>query len=457
MCAVPPGKRKDRKPKPNPHECLYHADPTSFLSAMKEVGRTLQIPAPLCKRGAMAVCSCRTSRTSSQRMNVAELRVFLASCEISDAMLLSHLTGGPIQTKADETNLMAIQLVKNALHEASICERESTLRFTALLKMTMKQDLSLLEKEAEIGGSKPVERKPCKRKGAPLYVMIHKIKKRSGGKANVLTLPMFGGNFKRLQLEARVGERFKSISLKYKPCYIEVDYQATGAAMAQKQQKTVVNIWCKKENYEMIRRQLVTEAQILQERITYAHEQQLIRFKMNKRDRYLRDANRRTRVSSSSLARLADPELIKEAKKEDFSRKRRADRQRKAVLMHRKTDSKRKKDGCLKCIHCYNSFTEVHAEHNELTGKPPRSKSIKIPPECRYHPGFPIKKLGKWSCCMQDTHNSSEPSDISTSHRVTGCSIGHSHVWRSRAGRKKNKDKAFNQIIEYTHKKGSFL
>ncbi|GFS13523.1 hypothetical protein ElyMa_001398800 [Elysia marginata] len=152
-------KKKARRLKPNPEECLYHADPESFLPVMKELGRVLEIPDFLYKRGAMAVCSCRTSRTSSQRMDVAELQVFLASCEITDAMLLSRLKEQPIVSKTYYwrkfyVSLPTVEFVENSLHEASIYGKESPLRFVAILKMALKSDFSLLQEELVIGGGK---------------------------------------------------------------------------------------------------------------------------------------------------------------------------------------------------------------------------------------------------------------------------------------------------------------
>ncbi|KAK3793161.1 hypothetical protein RRG08_024992 [Elysia crispata] len=406
---------------------------------MIDLGKILQIPMSLRKHAAMAVCSCRTGRKSSERISAAELQVRLISFETTDMMLVSRLTGNPESTKTAAPNSTTVHFVEDALHEVRASGRESPLRFIAVLKMALKQDFSLLHKEAESGRVRHTQIDKSQRKvnASPFLAnffrgMIHKKKKQSGGPAKLLQLPMFGGNAKLLQESDEIGTRFKVLSVRFNPCVIEIDYEATGIAMAKNIQRTIAKVWCKDEHYHVIHHKLFITAKTLQERLSARHRQQRMGFKV------------RTNFLSIPFAHLIDPELAQETLRDDFSRKHKADSKDKDKMRHRK------KVGSIKCLHCHITFNSVPTEQSKASltslGSGQFENDHNVTHSCRYHPGFQSKRLGKWSCCLQDFETYRKASDIAHIHMDTGCVNDQSHVWRYNVAKIKNKENKFKTI-----------
>ena len=447
---------ESRKPKPKPDACLYHANPLSFRVIMADLSKSLRIPAPHSKRAAMTVCSCRSGRASSQRTSVAELQVLLASSRTTDAMVLSRLMEDPEKTKGESASLMTIRFVENAFRDARIQGTESAVRFSALLKMAFNSDFSLLKQEASIGGGKCLEEKDnsdkSKQKRTHFSAKSHsalmfKRKRQIGRPAYTIILPMFGGNSNLLQEKEEVGRNFKNIALKFKPCVIEIDYEATGIAMAKNQQKTMAKVWCKQEHYQSIWIQLVHAAEKLQNTLTAIHVQKLKYAKGRRQAMGWQTRSLQLHTLNSPLAHLADPELAKEIKSDDFSKKQNGAR-------HDKMKTRQKtKQGVTRCLHCQNTPDDFdsdespvgQSESNQIRqcgceGDKARKNIRRPTPLCRYHPGF-IERSGKWSCCLQDAGSSkSAQPDSGTIHKTTGCVNDQPHVWRYKMDRPSNKE-----------------
>ncbi|GFO27662.1 hypothetical protein PoB_005416700 [Plakobranchus ocellatus] len=447
--------KKSQKSKAITEECIYHQHPESFRSSLAELRKVLSIPKQLFKKIAMAVCSCRKGQRSLERTSLSELEACIKK-DIPDENLLSRLINDG--TKEGAICFNTVQFVESVFREARTYRNESAIRLVALIRMAINGDFTLLEQEQSpesIERRLPANQKCNKNKEKArnvflrksMRVLLQKRKKQAGEQAKVVILPMFGGNTNLLQADTDIGRHFSNIAVMFKPCVIEIDYEATGLAMEKNQQKTKISIWCKDDVFLSIRNQLVAKARGLQSLITTAHLQQLARIKLLRRF----SAHKITKLAqplTSSIALVADPQVVKEIKWEDFSKKVHAERQAKSKKSYNCTDR------TLKCLHCNTTVTKLsedrhfskNAEHEQalLQSNPCdsqyRNKDISVH-TCRYHPGYPISHNKKWSCCFQDIDTTTlKEFELAIIHSSTGCVVDQPHVWRykSRNNRKEH-------------------
>lgn len=383
--------------------CLFHADKLRFEQLEKELKQSKWISRCNGHRLASAVCSCRKNFDwEPDQEELAEYAShFRAILQTQEWKLSSHLSA----------------FIKNILDSVTPTDY-SRCRLLKILFLAQQGDFSFLTRTAicknnvETTNVKKV--KPVSNKLTQKQFEIMERKKKKKLDSEVVELPMFPGNIKKL--ETKLGSDLVKFSKKERFFY-EMKHQLNNRSFNNDVNTTYIEIWSRNpgaiKSVASCLKQKATEAQEMAETIKEDRKT------MKRERRIARKARHYDYMDDEYLDNdICDDGLVcKDRLSSDF--------QLKVSKQDKHTGRKQVKKSVLTgghCLHCLKAFT-----------------SLKNADGCKYHPGFVFH--GRWNCCGEVVKNEF---DMESEHAETGCVEGPKllHIWRThkKAHRKPERD-----------------
>ena len=357
----------------------------------------------------MSVCSCRTRVT--HRMPLAELKR-ISENEASDQ------DNTAIFSTFENCSKQTIELIKQALILSKQEGELSALIFVCLIKMAKQRNFVLLQNEVN-GNGFEADTQKAKVKRNPFFMAVleSKLKRKYSLKVREFTVPMNPCDVQLLQNQPQIGQHFRTIKMKNKPCIIKCKRVVNVDPKHGHIFQTLFKVWCKDESFLRIKSQLSALA-------TDIHNKQKeeFRIKQHRKNQQMRLGWRYFRMSSRQFSHL-DPVDIKEEKTEDFETRRQ-------ISVKKDKVGQRLKTCMVRCIKCrYTAAVRNDSVRNDSTSELDLSTNFSsdLHPECVWHPGY--VKGDTWTCC-QTTESKGGESNCNANHwSKTGCSKG-DHAWR---------------------------
>ncbi|XP_045192824.2 uncharacterized protein LOC123549087 [Mercenaria mercenaria] len=379
--------------------CLYHKDKDSFSRIQKELQKSGWIPRTCAHRLAMAVCSCRKNKQPMPSRD-----------EFLDSQAKLEEQVDPLRAYLPKHLLTCLDDCMNSATETDY----SYCQFISILVKAKLGDFSMLSRAVLSTNSKISERDlqreiSRKKKLTPHQIEIIKNKRKRKMNSVLIKLPVFPGNFTKLQLDF----------VKESKGYLEPQYNLNNQNFESKKIETWVKVWGDPTNMKTLSERLTEEARAVQKRMDSEW-----------RERRTRNAERRRYLASvydddddeEEYENTVMSGNVKEHLTDDFSLKVQKSAKNKTKTVLAKAQTSVLQGG--HCLQCYKPFTDLHDGTS-----------------CTFHEGFIVsQELSNkriWSCCS-DVVN--EDMDAYTVHSTTGCSTSPVHNWRTHA-KSKGKDR----------------
>ncbi|XP_046549366.1 uncharacterized protein LOC124259303 isoform X2 [Haliotis rubra] len=370
--------------------CIFHTDKTGFECLRRQLQLLKVLPRHLSQRLAMAVCSCRKTRTTT---------INISNEEFSE---LKQTLKGHFNQWINTTSSSALAVACNILHtDSSPTSSEKHLLY--IIDRALNGDFTLLEAEKETSRRSTVTKdaepscgsdnsdNAVKLTKRQIGLMVKKRKRKMPIKEGV-SIPLHRNYIEPLQKV--VGARFEKICQKFK-CVVEVDWDATNSNMQSEVKQTKLLVWCRSsQTISDIRRYLL---EILNDRRLVQNTLNMKRYShVNGETEIVRDI-----VLSYQLTDHFTEKVL--------GRKRHRNR---TWQCRQRVKSLPSVLDTMLCSRCHQPYSEV---------------LVKDTP-CNFHPGQRDESNGEliWNCC----HKQSEYGDIADDHLYTGCWTG-SHMWDS--------------------------
>ncbi|XP_067652745.1 uncharacterized protein [Haliotis asinina] len=370
--------------------CIFHADKTGFESLRRQLQLLKVLPRYLSSRLAMAVCSCRRTRTTT---------INISNEEFSE---LKQTLKGHFDQWINIASSSALAVACNILCTDS-SSTSSEQRLLYIIDCALNGDFTLLEAEKKTCRQSTVTKDTVPSLGGDnsdravklterqIGLMVKKRKRKMPIKDRI-TIPLHRNHIELLQKV--VGTHFEKICQKFK-CVVEIDWDATNSNVKREVKQTTLLVWCRSsQTLSDIRRYLL---EILNDR-------RLVQDTLNmKRYSYL---NGETEIVRDIVLSY---QLTDHFTEKVLGRKRHCNR---TWQCRQRVKSLPSVLDTMLCSRCHQPYSEV---------------LVKDMP-CIFHPGQRDEADGQltWNCC----HKQSECGDIADDHLYTGCWTG-SHMWDS--------------------------